>query len=148
MLRKRRPLGKPQINMTPMIDVVFLLLTFFVLTFKIIIPEGDFSVEMSPQGERQLVNALADPVEIRLMADADGVLSRIVLNGEDIGNFDLLRQRMLAISLGNPDPEVLLIPDNALRYEYSIQAMTAIRGERREGQIHKICDKIKFVRQE
>ena len=113
-----------------------------------IIPEGDFSVEMSPQGERQLVNALADPVEIRLMADADGVLSRIVLNGEDIGNFDLLRQRMLAISLGNPDPEVLLIPDNALRYEYWIQAMTAVRGERREGQIHKICDRIKFARQE
>ena len=32
--------------MTPMIDVVFQLMIFFMLTFNIIAPEGDFDVRM------------------------------------------------------------------------------------------------------
>ncbi len=32
--------------MTPMIDVVFQLLIFFMLTLKIIAPEGDFNINM------------------------------------------------------------------------------------------------------
>jgi len=147
MSRNRHPLGKPQINMTPMIDVVFLLLTFFVITFKIVIPEGDFNVQMSAQGPQQPEPAPADPVQVRLLADADGLLSAIQLNDENIDNFDILRQRVLAISWANPNLEVVLFPDEHLRYEYVIKAVTAVNGEIREGQIRKICDKIKFARQ-
>ena len=147
MARNRRPLGKPQINMTPMIDVVFLLLTFFVMTFKIIIPEGDFNVKMSAQGPQQPADVPTDPVQVRLLADADGLLAAIQLNDETIGNFDLLRQRMLAASWANPHLEVVLFPDEHLRYEYVIKAVTAVNGEIREGQIRKICDSIKFARQ-
>ena len=35
---------KAELQMTSMIDVVFLLLIFFVMTFKISIQEGDFNV--------------------------------------------------------------------------------------------------------
>ena len=35
-----------QMNMTPMIDVVFQLLVFFIMTFKIVALEGDFNVRM------------------------------------------------------------------------------------------------------
>ena len=147
MSRSRRPLGKPKINMTPMIDVVFLLLTFFVMTFKIIIPEGDFNLEMSPQGEQQAAVAMTEPVQVRLLADANGLLSAIQLNGEDINNFDLLRQRVSAIGFANPDLEVVLFADEHLRYEYLIKAVTAVNGEIHDGHLHKICDKIKFARQ-
>ena len=37
---------KHELNMTSMIDIVFLLLIFFVMTFKIVELEGDFSVRM------------------------------------------------------------------------------------------------------
>ena len=133
--------------MMPMIDVVFLLLTFFVMTFKIIIPEGDFSIQMSPQQEQQAAKASADPVQVRLLAHADGSLSTIQLNGENIEHFDMLRQRVSVMSLANPDLEAVLFADNLLRYEYLIKAVTAINGEIHEGQIRKICENIRFARQ-
>ena len=147
MRRNRYPLERPKINMTPMIDVVFLLLTFFVLTFRVIIPEGDFNVRISPIGQAQAADIDTDSVQVRLLADVDGLLSAIQLNGEGIENFDFLRQRVSAICLAKPDLEVELFPDEHLRYEYVIRAITAVNGEIHDGQIRKICDKIKFVRQ-
>ena len=41
---------KIETQMAPMIDVVFQLLIFFMLTLKIIEPEGDFSISM-PLGQ-------------------------------------------------------------------------------------------------
>jgi biopolymer transport protein ExbD len=148
MPRHRPPLGTPRINMTPMIDVVFLLLAFFVLTFRIVLPEGDFNIKMLPQGEQRAANVPIDPVHVRLTADADGLLLAIQLNGDDIDNFDLLRLRVLAISRTNPDPEIILFFDKHLRYEYLIKAVTAVGGEIREGQVHKITENIKFAPQE
>ena len=135
--------------MTPMIDVVFLLLTFFVLTFRIIIPEGDFNVRMSPAGQVQGAETNIDSMQIRLIAHENGSLLAIQLNGEDIqnANFDILRRCVSEISLADPDLEVELFPDEHLRYEYIIRAITAVNGEIRDGKIRKICDKIKFVRQ-
>jgi biopolymer transport protein ExbD len=146
MRRKQRPLGKPQINMMPMIDVIFLLLMFFVLTFRIIVPEGDFNVQMSPMGHAQPVEIDTNAVQVRLVADGNGRLLAIRLNDEEVEHFDLLRQRMAAISLTNPDLEVVLIPDEHLRYNYFIQAITAVNGEIHEGQIRKICENIRFAR--
>jgi biopolymer transport protein ExbD len=147
MRRKRRLLEKPKINMTPMIDMVFLLLTFFVLTFKIIVPEGDFNIRMSPTGQGQPAEKInIDSVQVRLVADENGMLSSIRLNNEGVGNFDLLRQRVSALCLANPDLEVVLCPDEPLHYEYFIQAITAVNGEFCEGHIRKICENIKFAR--
>ena len=147
MRHQRQPLERPKINMTPMIDVVFLLLIFFVLTFRIIIPEGDFPVRMSPMGLAQAAVPDTDSVQVRLFADADGSLSAIQLNGEGIENFDFLRKSVLEISLENPDLEVELFPDENLHYEYVIRAITAVNGEILDGQVRTISDKIKFVRQ-
>jgi biopolymer transport protein ExbD len=147
MRRTRLSLEKPRINMTPMIDVVFLLLTFFVMTFKIIIPEGDFNVHMAPQGEQQAAEVPDEPLQVRLLADAEGLLSAIQLNEEAVENYDVLRQRVSAVSATNPDVEVVIFPDEHLRYEYLIRAMTAVNGEIREGNIRTICDNIKFARQ-
>jgi len=122
--------------MTPMIDVVFLLLTFFVLTFKIIIPEGDFNVRMSPTEQGQFAEIDADSVQVRLLADADGHLSAIQLEGNDIESFEHLREEVSALLLAKPDLEIALFPDEQLHYEYTIRAITAVNGEN-----------IKFVRE-
>ena len=145
--RNRRPIEKPKINMTPMIDVVFLLLIFFVLTFKIIIPEGDFNVRMLPMGQAQVAATDTDSVQIRLLAHENGSLLAIQLNGDDVENFDLLRQRVWAISLTKPELEVDLYPDEHLRYEYVIRTITAVSGEIHEGHVRKNRVKINFVRQ-
>jgi len=146
MRRNRRPLEKPKINMTPMIDVVFLLLIFFVLTFRILIPEGDFNVRMSPMGQAQAAAIDTDSVQIRLTAHENGSLAAIQLNGEEMENFDMLRQQVSAISLTKPDLEVELLCDEHLRYEYVIRTITAVSGEIHEGQVRKQSKKIQFVR--
>ena len=147
MLRNRTPVAKPKFNTTPMIDVVFLLLIFFVMTFKIIVPEGDFNIRMTPMGQAQIAAIDTDSVQVRLIAHEDGSLSAILLNGEGVDGFDLLRQHISTISLTNPDLEVAFHPDEHLRYEYIIRAITAVNGDIQDGQIRRICDKIKFVRQ-
>lgn len=147
MQRRRQLLTKPRINMTPMIDVVFLLLTFFVMTFKIIVPEGDFHIQMPPTGQKQPVDVTDESVRVRLVANADGGLAAIQLNGENVDNFDILRQRVSAIGSAKPHLEVVLVPDEHLRYEYVINTITAVNGEIHGGQIRKICDNIKFARQ-
>jgi biopolymer transport protein ExbD len=147
MRRKRQSLEKPKINMTPMIDVVFLLLTFFVMTFKIIVPEGDFNVQMSTMGQAQSFEIDTDSVQVRLVAQENGLLSAIQLNGNNVENFDLLRRLVSEIVLTKPDLEVVICPDEHLHYEYVIKAITAVNGELHEGQFRKICDNIKFAKE-
>jgi hypothetical protein len=86
-------------------------------------------------------------VQVRLRADENGRLAEILLNGDMIDRFDLLRQRVSGISMTKPDLEVILYCDEHLHYEYVIGAITAVNGEWHEGQIRKICDNIKFVRE-
>ena len=136
MLRKRQQLGKPKINMIPMIDMVFLLLTFFVLTFRFIIPEGDFNIQMSSMEQAPHVAVDTDVVQVRLLADENGRLAEIQLDGgrldgEMMERFEMLRQRVSAIGLARrileqSDLEVELFPDGHLRYEYLVRAITAI----------------------
>ena len=47
--RKQSKGEKLETNMSAMIDIVFQLLIFFMLTLKIVEPEGDFNVNMPAQ---------------------------------------------------------------------------------------------------
>lgn len=141
-------LERPRINMTPMIDVVFLLLTFFVMTFKIIAPEGDFNVNMTSQGQAaQNAEVPNEPVRIYLQADTDGALAAIHLkDGEAIPSLTALRERVKSLASAKAELEVEIAPDAKLHYEHVIAALSAVNGEVVNGQVKKICDKIKFVK--
>ena len=71
--------------MTPMIDIVFQLLVFFIMTFKIVSQEGDFNIKMplaapsaATENELQM-----PPIKIRLTA-AGGLLVGVYLNERSI----------------------------------------------------------------
>ena len=51
MARQRKQQEKLETNMSAMIDVVFQLLIFFMLTLKLIEPEGDFNINMPAMGQ-------------------------------------------------------------------------------------------------
>ena len=82
---------KIELQMTPMIDIVFQLLVFFIMTFKIVAQEGDFNIKM-PLAAQQQGMPEESPIltmHVRLRADADGRLlsSRgIEVNGEMLFN--------------------------------------------------------------
>ena len=69
--RNQKKPEKIEPQMAPMIDVVFLLLIFFMLTLKIISPEGDFNINMPAvaQAQPEPPKLLPD-FKVRLLADA------------------------------------------------------------------------------
>ena len=71
---------KTQLSMTSMIDIVFLLLVFFVMTFKISAQEGDFNVKMPLQGDGAPVDDTELPLKLRLKSNGAGQLQEITLN--------------------------------------------------------------------
>ena len=146
-------LDKVDINMTPMIDVVFQLLSFFVMSFKVIAMEGDFNVKMPLAAPREGLpddNALP-PMKVRLTADSTGTLSSIALNSNGLSTIDDLRNEVIKIVGDDMGPgsiretaEIELDCDYDLKYNHVIEAITAVSGYRQGDQIVKLVEKIKF----
>lgn len=153
-IRNREPETKVQLQMTSMIDVVFLLLVFFVFTFKIVELEGDFEIRMplASVDAGQIDNSDL-PIKLRLIADANGRLSSIQLNDTDLGaDFDQLHARVLELvgnnagpSSTSDGPEVEIDTDYHLRYEHVIDAITAVSGHKVGNETVKLIQKIKFA---
>ena len=90
-----------QLQLTSMIDVVFLLLIFFVMTFKIAAQEGDFSVKMPLQdaGGQPLEPDVDLPIKIRLKADVNGNLAEIVVNDNQSFGQDFAKLRSFILQM-------------------------------------------------
>jgi len=146
---------KNELNMTSMIDIVFLLLIFFVMTFKIVEMEGDFTVRMPLAGDGNTTSDVTDlPLKLRLRADADGKLTSMSLNEINLGN-DFTKLRANIISLvgsdepveGDDGPEIEIDTDYNLRYAYVIQAITSVSGYKDDtDQVVKLIERIKFAK--
>lgn len=155
----RRAGEEIQLQMTPMIDVVFQLLVFFILSFKIVAPEGDFNVKMPPDDPSLEWHGTGflPPITVRLVAGSDGELSEILFGTRPLGrDFCALRQAMLDLMGDDPDPtllattEVVFDCDHNLRYENVIEAITAVSGYVVQegpgrGQVVRVIEKIKFA---
>jgi biopolymer transport protein ExbD len=153
-IRNREHGIKNQLNMTSMIDIVFLLLIFFVMTFKVVEMEGDFSVRMPLAGQSA---ATLDPTELplklRLRADAQGQLVAMSMNDIDLGtDFEQLQENvkgMIGTNTpieGEQGPEIEIDTDYNLRYEHVIQAITAVSGYKDGDNVVKLIDRIKFAK--
>jgi biopolymer transport protein ExbD len=144
---------KVEMQMTPMIDVVFQLLAFFTLTLKIVSPEGDFNIKMPLAAPSQGIPPEAlPPIKVRLHADSAGRLTSIEMAGHTLRNFNQLRQEIRGIVGDNPGPgvaesaEVEFDCDYQLHFRHVIEAITAVSGYiANDGQtIVKLVEKIKF----
>jgi biopolymer transport protein ExbD len=147
---------KVELQMTPMIDIVFQLNIFFLFTFNIVLPEGDFYVHMPAAAAQRAVKPTETlPVSVVLKAGPMGELASLQADGRDFGSgedaFRRLRSyiRGLVNDAGGPgtaaDQEVELDFDYDLRYEHVINAITAITGYiDQNNQRHKLIERIKF----
>ena len=151
--RESKLSDKIEINMTPMIDVVFQLMSFFMCTLKIVTPEGDFDIRMplaaaaaAPDDQQ------VPPVRVKLSAGQDGALAAIVMNGTIVTDFDELRKKVVAIVGTDTGPnslaektELELDCDYALKYSNVVKAISAVSGTVQNGQIIEMIKKIKFT---
>ena len=150
---RRKHQDKINIDMTPMIDIVFQLLTFFCMTLKITQAEGDFNIRM-PLARSTPGTPTHDlpPIKLFLKSDAAGECSRVVMNDTEFTGHDRWDRlhRHLAGIVGDGDlarqAEVELHCDPQLHYEHAIEAITAVSGRINpaDGQTIRLIDKIKF----
>ena len=147
---------RPAVQMTPMIDIVFQLLVFFVMTFKIVSLEGEFNVKMPREAQPADLHPPENlpPLIVRLVAGRDGNLEKIVLNDRDFGvSFDKLHQFIISVMGDERGPgslqegaEVELDCDYGLHYDYVIQAVTAVSGYRdADGNTVDLVEQIRFA---
>ena len=137
------------IDMTPMIDIVFQLLAFFIFTLRILTLEGDLSIQMPRLPTPGVASLPALPLKIQLTAAADGSLARIQLNGEDVADMRALRARALELVGGDAplaaELEADLYCDEGLAYQHTMAAVTAISGRRdAAGRIEPLIRKVRF----
>ncbi len=148
-----------KLNMTSMIDIVFQLLVFFVMTFKIVEMEGDFNIKMPLAAEETtaIEDVLPNLITVKLKVGAEGNIAGIeVDNGFESDSFfeaDMFTrltefvERSLSAE-GDPStaepPEVEFDIDYDLKYEYTVRAIEAVSGKIVDGQVKKLVEKIKF----
>jgi biopolymer transport protein ExbD len=144
-----------QLQMTPMIDIVFQLMVFFVFTFKISLPEGDFNVRMPAQAGAAAMPTETPILKVRLRANEERNLAGLELGDVQITGdnpFYELQTRIRGMvddsaGPGSVDQEVEIEADYNLRYKYVMTAMTAITGyiDPATGERHKLIEKVRFA---
>ena len=150
-----------KLNMTAMIDVVFQLLVFFIMTFKIVALEGDFNVKMplaSDVPEQSIDEPLQTLISVTLNSGDDGNIAGIEvddgleslsLSGQ--GMFGELTNFVETVLANNADPstaediEVEFDIDYALKYQYTVRAIGSVSGKvLPDGSVKTLIEKIKF----
>lgn len=122
-MRIRRSRGQePDINLTPLIDVVFLLLIFFMVstTFE---KETEVSIEL-PEASGE--PATTEPRRVEITIDAKG---RYYVNQQEVVNtrVETLKRAIAEAAGDEAEPQVLLSADRDTPHQAVIRAMDAAR---------------------
>lgn len=143
------------LQMTPMIDIVFQLMVFFVFTFKIVLPEGDFSIRMPSAVQSEASTPSETPLlKVRLQAGENGELAGVQFGDVNItGNAPFYQLQTKIRELvgdgagpGPSDQEVEIDADFNLKYRYAMNAITAVTGYIDEtGEQHKLIERVRFA---
>jgi biopolymer transport protein ExbD len=159
----KRPAGsKVEMQMTPMIDMVFQLLIYFLFTFKIVAQEGDFNIQMPKEADRPPKERFL-PFVVRLSADEAGNLRQIVTPARTLnvvaGDRDSARNAYRVLLAEVKDflgqetgpgslrdkAEAKVSADFNLHYKYVIDAITQLSGYREpDGQLVRLFGNIQF----
>ncbi|MDB4372883.1 biopolymer transporter ExbD [bacterium] len=146
-----------KINMTAMIDIVFQLLVFFIMTFKVVAMEGDFNIKMPLASESadSLDEELPDLITVRLEAGENGNISSIIVDDSetlreatmfpDLTN--IVEERLAADGDPEQGSETEVEFDIAynLKYSYTVKAIGAVSGKvLKNGDIKTLVKKVKF----
>ena len=148
---RRRLATRVPLDMTPLIDIVFQLLIFFILTLRIAPVEGEFAMQLPRTArERSVYSGELPPLIVRLRSDEAGGLAGVWLGDEHLGGWDELHERLAGLVADNPhftaSGRVELHCDRDLAYEHTIAAITAVSGTRQpDGSIVRLIEQVHFA---
>lgn len=160
-LGRRRKSDDLKINMTAMIDIVFQLLIFFILTFKVAALEGDFEVKMplASTNPSSMDEVLPTVIHVGLTAGVNRDIASIeiddgtqALTFSQADMFQQLTGFVESVIAREGDPsmasevEVEFDIDSELRYRFTVKAIEAVSGQvLPDGTVKKLVNKIKFT---
>jgi len=117
---RRQPLGEVSINLTPLIDVVFLLLIFFMVSTTFT-RETQLSIDL-PEAQGQLRETYDKKIEI--LIDEAGTYR---VNGQGLVDNQMrtLQAAIYKISAGDTTLPLIITADAQAQHQYVVRAMDA-----------------------
>ncbi len=109
----------PSVNLTPMIDVVFLLIIFFMVGTQFTQPEREIALKLPGVGGLKAMVPVPDRREIAVTADG-----RIVFEGQSLST-DQLVSELRALRVRYPDLRVSVRADGEVKYQAVAAVMWA-----------------------
>jgi biopolymer transport protein ExbD len=105
------------INVTPLVDVMLVLLIIFIITIRVIIQQVPVALPKATNLPTQ-----TRPENITIAIDKDG---DIFWNTQKLSGQDDLKARLRGIAREEPQPEVHIRGDSNVRYQYVGQVLVA-----------------------
>lgn len=123
-----------ELKMTPMIDVVFLLLVFFVWTSSFELPEFDLpsAIADTPAGGTELSTEQPPPAEafdelvVRVSMEQAAIV--IDLNGQRFQTTEELKGRLTEILALGVQPPVIVDPSDEITMDVAVRVYDAARA--------------------
>jgi biopolymer transport protein ExbD len=105
------------INVTPLVDVMLVLLIIFIITIRVIIQQVPVELPKATNLPTQ-----TKPENITIAIDKTG---DIFWNTQRVANIEDLKTRLRATARVEPQPEIHIRGDSAVRYQYVGQVLVA-----------------------
>jgi len=109
---------QPDVNLTPMIDVVFLLLLFFMVSTSFI-RESSLKVDL-PEATGEAMVEQETPIDIIINADGIFTINDTALSDNSRENLAIVLKR---IAGENEDPHIIISADANAEYQNIVTAM-------------------------
>ena len=111
---------EPDVNLTPMIDVVFLLLLFFMVSTSFI-RESSLKVDL-PEASGQALAEQETPIDIIIRANGEVLVNETPIA---VATRDALRALLKTTAGDNADPHIIISADANAEYQHIVTAMDA-----------------------
>ena len=118
-IRDEEGLDEPAVNLTPMIDVVFQLLIFFMVATTFLDPEREIDVELPEASSGEALDERTDEIVINVMRDG-----ALVLAGDTVDRDALLRT-LTSAAERNPETPITIRGDRLVHHESIVGVMDA-----------------------
>ena len=105
------------INVTPLVDVMLVLLIIFIITIRVIIQQVPVQL---PKATNLPTQTKPENITIAVSKDGD-----IFWNTQKVGGVDDLKQRLRVAAREEPQPEVHIRGDANVRYQFVGQVLVA-----------------------
>lgn len=121
---KTETIEEPNLNLTPMIDIVFLLIIFFMVGAQFSEQERQFELNLPKVSDAPPLSSLPDDIVVNVQKDG-----KYVVNGSYL-NLQELAQKLSKAKQNYDEQGVVIRADAAAPHQYFMNVMSACRSSR------------------